>query len=225
MQNILSDIMGTITPNSFTKILLEDFRCNAALNITNSNDADINQIMESIKRENGLETDEEVIGYVHGQICKRNFKPDYLKLLGFVNIDSYRTGKVKGEFYGDVFESFQRWNLNKSGVYIFSNGSEESQEELFKTMKDGEKNDLSFFVSRFFDTAQVGSKSNPDSYKQIAEIIRAAPSTFLFLSDLEAELEAADKAGYGNVFLVVRPSNKPTEYNRYRRISSFNEID
>src|SRR3989338_2511463 len=220
MQNILSDMMGTTTPNSVLNKLMENFRENGASCISNADNANLDGIMEGIRGATGLQTYDEIIDYVHGQFQVRNFRSEYLALSGFVNVEACRTGRIKGEFYDDVPESFKRWKLNNRCIYIFSNGSEESQRELFRTAQQG---DLSVYVSRFFDTEQVGSKKERDSYKRIGEIIQVAPSTIFFLSDLEEELEAADKAGCA-VSLVIRPGNKPAEHDNRRKITSFNEI-
>lgn len=220
MKKILTDIMGTTSPNSFVKTLMQDFRENGASYIARASPEAI-RILNQIKEETGLETGEEVIQYVLGQIDQRNLRPEYLALCGEVNVNGYNTGRLRGEFFPDVPTAFKKWKQNRQGIFVYSNGSEESQKAMFKTARQG---DLSRYVSGFFDTAQVGSKDKPYSYERISEEIKTSTKDILFLSDLESELEAASKAGC-SVILVMREGNKPVENpDRYQKVRSFEEI-
>jgi enolase-phosphatase E1 len=218
MNKILTDIMGTTSPSSYVKTLMADFRENGASYITRATPEAI-KILDQIKEETGLKTGEEIVEYVDTQLRKKNLQPHYLALTGLVNIDSYTNGNLEGKFFDDVPRAFANWKKNEKGLYVFSNGSEESQKAMFRTHSE----DLSLYVDRFFDTAAVGSKYEADSYKRISDIVHDGPENILFLSDLQQELDAADEAGC-KVNLVVRPGNKSQE-NKYKAISSFQEVE
>jgi len=220
MKKILTDIMGTTSPNSFVKTLMRDFREKGASYIARASPQAL-RILDQIREETGLETGEEIIQYVFGQIDQRNLKPEYLALSGEVNVDGYNSGRIQGDFFSDVPIAFGKWKQNGKEIFVYSNGSEESQIAMFRTATQG---DLSKYVSKFFDTAKVGSKYESDSYKKISDEIKTSTAEILFLSDLERELEAADKAEC-NVKLVIRDGNKPVENpDRYNAVRSLEEI-
>ncbi len=56
----------------------------------------------------------------------------------------------------------------------------------------------------FFDT-HTGAKREAETYRRIAAQLRAAYATTLFLSDVEAELDAAREAGFLSFQLVRAP--------------------
>jgi enolase-phosphatase E1 len=70
-----------------------------------------------------------------------------------------------------------------------------------------EAGDLTEFIEDFFDT-RVGRKTEPSSYKKIAELLPRRPAEVLFISDVVAELDAASAAGF-QTLLCVRPGNHP----------------
>jgi len=174
---ILTDIIGTTSPNSYVKTLMQDCSKNGALYIARASPGAL-RIIDKIKQETGLKTGEEVIAYVLSEIDKRNLKPEFLALCGEVNVDGYKTGRLKGEFFADVPLALQRWKQNGRGIYVYSNGSEESQREMFRTASQG---DLTGLIRRFFDTAEVGTKYEADSYKRIADRIQTGTRNILFL--------------------------------------------
>lgn len=216
---ILTDIMGTTTPAGFVKTVVTDFVENGSDYLTSATQ-DAIKIIDFIKQEQSFTTGEQVIKYVTEQINKRNFREDFLELIGFVNIHGYQTGRLSGEVFEDVPVAFQNWKDNGKGIFIYSNGVAESQRQLYRTSNQG---DLTEHISGYFDTTVVGSKNERDSFLKISDKIQQDPKRILFLSDLLPELEAADSAGY-NVNLVVRPGNKPVEENNYKIVTSFTEL-
>ncbi len=219
MKAILTDVMGTTSPVGFVKTLMKDFSDNA-LSYVNKGEKEAIELIERIKEEAKLGTYEETVDYINEQIDQRNLQPHFLSLVGMVNVDGYKKGRLQGEFFDDVIGAFKNWKDNGKGIYVYSNGSEESLIKMFRTAKQG---DIGVFVNGSFDTDRIGSKSEPDSYKKIGGKILVDPADMLFLSDVLTELDAANDAGCP-VHLVVRPGNKPVEANSYKVINNFSEI-
>ena len=65
------------------------------------------------------------------------------------------------------------------------------------------------FLSGYFDITTSGSKKESPSYKNIAASIGVKPEEIVFVSDAEAELEAASQAGIGHPIMSIRPGNAP----------------
>ena len=63
------------------------------------------------------------------------------------------------------------------------------------------------YFSGNFDTTS-GSKRESESYKTIAKALGVEKMDVIFVSDLEAEIEAADQAGM-KVVVATRPGNAP----------------
>ncbi|MBT3298216.1 acireductone synthase [archaeon] len=216
---VLTDIMGTTTPTSFLKTLMMDFIQNGSEYLTSATPEAI-KLIDSIKEEQELTTGKQAIEYVANQLMKRNLRTDFLELIGFVNVEGYQTGRLSGEVFNDVPVAFQNWKDNGKGIFIYSNGSAESQKELYQSSNKG---DLTGLINGYFDTNIVGDKSKKDSYLIIADKVQEAPKRILFISDVLPELDAADSAGY-NVKLVVRPGNKSVTENDYKIVTSFTEL-
>ena len=70
-----------------------------------------------------------------------------------------------------------------------------------------EAGDLTPFFSGYFDT-RIGGKKEADSYRAILDELGVEASSVLFLSDIEAELEAAEACSMKTVWLV-RDGEKP----------------
>ncbi len=216
-RTILTDIGGTTTPNNDLRTILDDFRDNCTSLLT-STDPETMELLAKSGAKTGL-SGEKLVQFLYAELNNKVLDPDYLTLMGTVNTEGYRTGRLVGEFFDDVPVAFDRWSKNGQDIFVYSNGSEEFQQIKFQKARQG---DLSKYIKQFFDTAKVGGKYEVDSYKRINDAIGVNPQNIVFLSDLEKELSAADKAGFG-VILVERPGNKPQESD-YRRISSFLEI-
>jgi enolase-phosphatase E1 len=153
-------------------------------------------------------------------LMDRDRKSPGLKLLqGYIWQRGYANGELQGQVFPDVARSFERWDRAGVGVAIYSSGSVLAQRLLFGSTPDG---DLTRFISSFFDTAS-GAKNSPDSYRTIAESLRSPVDRLLFVSDVAAELEAAQTAGC-HVVMCVRPGNPPQPAVAVRQIHTFEEI-
>lgn len=131
----------------------------------------------------------------------------------------FLSGELTGTMFPDVADALRRWS-ETAKVAIYSSGSVEAQQLLFRYSSDG---DLTGFISSYFDT-RVGAKTSPDSYRAIAEAMDVAPEEVLFVSDVLRELDPAREAGC-QTRLSVREGNAPIDQTQeHLAISSFEEI-
>src|SRR5439155_1592127 len=103
----------------------------------------------------------------------------------------YGEGGLVGAIYPDVPQALRRWAKAGLRLYCFSYGSTEAQRLIFGHSSAG---DLSGLFSGFFDT-RVGNKRDPESFSRLAIGMGLPPAEILYISDVEAELDAAAAAG------------------------------
>jgi enolase-phosphatase E1 len=155
-------------------------------------------------------------------LMDRDRKSPGLKALqGLIWEEGYQAGRLRGEVFPDVAAALRRWRAAGIATAIYSSGSELAQRRLFESTPEG---DLTPLLSGFFDTA-VGPKRDPTSYRRIADRLQLDPTHILFISDVDAELAAAETAGH-QVVLSLRPGNPPqVRGGRFLSIHSLDEID
>lgn len=119
-------------------------------------------------------------------------------LQGMIWADGFAAGELTGHVYADAAEGLRRWHAAGIALYIYSSGSVAAQKLIFGRTEYG---DLTPLFSGYFDTA-VGAKQEAAAYRRIAEEIGLPPSEVLFLSDVEAELQAARDAGMAALLLA-----------------------
>jgi enolase-phosphatase E1 len=136
----------------------------------------------------------------------RDEKSTGLKSLqGKIWDEGYRAGELKSVVYPDVPPALKRWRGEGIDIAIFSSGSIQAQRSLFGNTAAG---DLTQFIRAYFDTT-TGPKTAPQSYARIAVILERAPSEVLFLSDVGAELDAAERAGLQTALCIRTPGSAP----------------
>lgn len=138
-------------------------------------------------------------------------------LQGLIWAEGYAEGTLQGHVYSDAVEGLRRWHAQGIALYVYSSGSVAAQKLIFGHTAFG---DLTPLFSGYFDTA-VGGKKEAGSYAAIASAIGVPAAEILFLSDVEAELDAAAAAGL-QVTLLARdgmPAASP-----YRLCESFDSI-
>ena len=115
--------------------------------------------------------------------------------------------------------AFERWRRQKREICIYSSGSVLAQQLLFRNVASG---DLTSHIAAFFDT-RVGSKTQTESYRKIAELLACNPCDILFISDTVKEVKAAHETGM-QAILCNRDlkASKSPEVNIV--IHSFDEI-
>lgn len=236
---ILLDIEGTTTPIAFVhEVLFSYARSHVAEFLTEhfaseeltadlallraEHAADLKQNPQTPALD--AETREAKIGslvaYVNWLIDQDRKSPGLKSLQGKIWKQGYVDGVLKSQVFADVAPAFERWRAEGLQISIFSSGSVLAQKLLFAHTEVG---DLTGFISNYFDTT-VGSKTDVQSYRQIAAALGRMPSEVLFISDVVVELAAASGAGM-QTLLSVRPGNQPqSSADDYRVIRSFDEI-
>ena len=233
---VLLDIEGTTTPIDFVYKTLFPY---ASLHVesflaTRSAEPEIRTIVQDLKAERandaaaGLappawsadskEKLRDSVAYVHW-LMARDSKSSPLKTLqGKIWQQGFESGELHGEVYPDVPPAFTRWRCRQGReIAIYSSGSILAQKLLFGSVPAG---DLTRDIRDFFDTA-IGVKTAAASYTKIAAAIQKSPREFLFLSDAEKEVEAAQSAG---MFAALCHRDATAATRSPDTIASFDEI-
>lgn len=133
--------------------------------------------------------------------------------------EGYGEGGLVGAVYPDVPPVLRRWSHAGLRLYCFSHGSTEAQRLIFGHSPAG---DLSGLFGGFFDTS-VGSKREPESFSRLAIGMGLPPAEVVYLSDIEAELDAAATAGMRTCQLV-RPGNGTQASEQHPTAEDFAEV-
>lgn len=112
-------------------------------------------------------------------------------LQGMIWALGYADGTLKGHVYPDTPDALRRWRGEGIPVHIYSSGSVAAQKLLFRNSVAG---DLTPLLSGYFDTTS-GPKRDAGSYAKIAATLGLPPAAMLFVSDVQAEVDAARDAG------------------------------
>ena len=110
---------------------------------------------------------------------------------GRIWAEGYASGAFKGHVYPDAARALRAWRDAGRRLFVYSSGSVEAQRLIFRHSDQG---DLEPLFSGWFDTT-IGPKREAASYVRIAEAIGEEAQAILFLSDVQAELDAAVGAG------------------------------
>jgi enolase-phosphatase E1 len=140
-----------------------------------------------------------------------------LKVLqGMIWREGYAVGRLAGAVYPDVPPALRRWAAAGLRLYGFSAGSAEAQRLIFRHSGVG---DLSGLFGGFFDT-NIGRKREPESFSHLAIALNRPPAGLVYLSDEEAELDAAATAGMRTCQVARRGSGTPPS-RQHPRAASF----
>jgi enolase-phosphatase E1 len=212
---ILTDIEGTTTPIAFVRDelfpyarmhLSEFLRAHAARP----------DVAAALAEAADLAGDQPVLQALLGWM-DQDAKITPLKTLqGLIWDDGYRQGRLTGRIYPDVPPVLRRWHEAGLRLYVYSSGSKAAQRLIFSHSDAG---DLEPLFGGFFDTT-TGPKRAADSYRMIARATGLPPEEFLFLSDIEQELDAAAEAGMG-VCQLVRPQDGTHASARHKTAPDF----
>lgn len=220
---ILTDIEGTTSSLSFVHDVLFPYAEEHIGEFIKDGFADnpeIREQLEAVAERSGVSANEldGLIEVLQAWI-REDRKETPLKVLqGMLWEQGYQSGAFRGHVYPDAAESLRNWHDRGLRLYVYSSGSVKAQKLIFGHSECG---DLTPYFSGYFDT-RVGPKRNPESYRNILDQIGVEPETVLFLSDVEAELEAAESVGMRTA-LLVREGPIPETTRPVMR--DFDEVD
>jgi enolase-phosphatase E1 len=161
----------------------------------------------------------QLVPYLH-QLIKSDIKLTPLKdLQGKIWKEGYETGELVSPLFADVPNALKEWRREGLILAVYSSGSVAAQKLLYQYSNAG---DLSPCFEYWFDTHQ-GSKQAMASYITICDMMHTIPNQVLFISDSQAELEAAQAAGL-QVVCSDRPGNAPSGITQLRSIQDFSSI-
>lgn len=224
MKLIITDIEGTTTPIDFVKKVLFPFSAKyledyvtARLDL-NTMQKILMQVSQTAKEEIGMSLDSKAAIQMLLQWIEEDRKHPALKTIqGQMWREGYASGVFTSEVYDDVPPALRRWHDAGNTLCVYSSGSVEAQKDLFKYTNAG---DLSGLFRYFFDTS-VGAKQEVQSYINILEKTQTIGPDALFLSDIEAELDAAAKAGIKTI-QVLRAGTIPG--TRHSTAADFGDV-
>jgi enolase-phosphatase E1 len=148
--------------------------------------------------------DARVLEHLHAWIAEDRKATPLKTLQGLIWQEGYEQSGLHGHVYDDVPAVLRAWHDAGIALYVYSSGSIVAQKVLFAHTAFG---DLTPLFRDYFDTT-IGSKREAASYVAIAKATGFAPGDMLFLSDVDAELDAAREAGMQTVRLL-RPADTP----------------
>lgn len=205
---IVTDIEGTTTSLSFVKDELFPYARARIADFVRERAAqpevarELEQVRAVMARERGGAADGIGLDDITRQLLRwidEDRKVTPLKQLqGLIWEQGYRAGELFGHLYDDAVQALRRWHAQGLGLYVYSSGSIHAQKLLFGHTAVG---DLTPLFSGYFDTT-TGAKQDVESYRRIASAIGLPAAEILFLSDIEAELDAAREAGMQTCQLV-----------------------
>ena len=222
---ILTDIEGTTSSISFVKDVLFPFARERIGDFVRAHarEPEVAAEIAATARESGVDpNDLDAVVRTLLQWIDEDRKATPLKALqGMVWKDGYRNRDFVAHVYDDAHESLKRWKADGRRLYIYSSGSIPAQKLYFAHTAHG---DLTPLFSDYFDTTS-GGKREAASYRRIAEAIGAPPSDIVFLSDIEAELDAAAEAGMATRWLRRDATEPPPPGAKHRAFDSFADLD
>lgn len=198
---IVTDIEGTTSSIAFVHDVLFPYARERLARYVSDHAARLAPLLEDVRREAGdpdLDAAGAIAQLLDWHDADRKVAP--LKTLqGMIWADGYADGTLTGHVYPDAIAGLRRFHDRGIALYVYSSGSIAAQRLLFAHTAAG---DLTPLFADYFDTG-VGGKRDAAAYRAIARRIGQAPGDILFLSDVAAELAAAQAAGFA-VLLLAR---------------------
>lgn len=192
---VLTDIEGTTSSISFVKDVLFPYARERLPRWVRERAADpaVRQWLDQAAREAGAAPgdDEAAIATLLAWIDEDRKATPLKALQGMIWAEGYAGESFVAHVYPDAVAQLHAWHADGHPIYVYSSGSVPAQQLYFGHTDAG---DLRPLFSGWFDTTS-GPKRESDSYRRIAAAIGAAPADIVFLSDIEAELDAARAAG------------------------------
>lgn len=213
IQAILTDIEGTTSSLSFVKDVLFPYARERMADFVrqHAHEPAVQAQLQALREQAGADMDEnQVIAQLLRWIDEDQKITPLKALQGMIWETGYRQGHFTGHVYADAARRLKQWHAQGIPLYVYSSGSVPAQQLLFAHTDFG---DLTPLFSGYFDTT-VGGKREPASYQAIADAIAIEAGCILFLSDIEAELDAARAAGMQTCWLVRDAQPDPQAVHR-----------
>ena len=211
---VLTDIEGTTTPSSFIQHVLMPF-AHAALPDWAAR-IDLPEVAGVLAEVRRMVPDQSELTTLR-HWSERDLKIAPLQQLqGMIWEQGYADGALRGQVFADIAPHLRAWAGSGLRVFTFTSGSIQAQRLIFGHSVDG---DLSGLIAGFFDT-RIGAKRDPDTYVRLAIGMNVPPLAVAFLSDVEAELDAATTAGM-RVCHIVRPGSGTAPSQRHPVAADF----
>jgi enolase-phosphatase E1 len=218
---ILTDIEGTTGSIRFVHEVLFPYARErmAAFLAAHRDEPAVRAEIEAVARETGVAPDDlsRITAVLIGWIDEDRKATPLKALQGMIWKDGFTSGELIAHIYPDAAARLRGWHEAGHRIFVYSSGSIAAQKLYFAHTSEG---DLTPLLDGYFDTT-TGGKREAESYRAIAAQIGVAPADIVFLSDVEAELEAAEQAGLRTVWLTR--DGRPEGATR-PSVSSFEEI-
>lgn len=213
---MLCDIEGTTTSLRFVHDVLFPLSHRKMQEFIETNWQHLEPEIHELEKEIHPAGKEAIVRTLRNWIDADRKHPILKKIQGKIWKDAYEAGEIRGHVYPDVPENFRRWKKEGITIAIFSSGSVEAQQLLFRYSEMG---DLTPFIDFYFDTG-TGPKKEAESYKKIVDRMGLPASDILFFSDVEEELDAARRAGV-QTKKIIRGSDKDSKETDARFVFGF----
>ncbi|WP_414431770.1 acireductone synthase [Alcanivorax sp. IL2] len=218
---VVTDIEGTTSSISFVKEVLFPYAARQfpAFLETHWNQPEVQAQVGAAEQESGRTLESPAsANALFQQWIRDDRKATPLKALqGMIWQAGYQNGDYTAHLYPDTAVALQAWKEKGLDLYVYSSGSIAAQKLFFGYSDEG---DLTGLLSGYFDTTS-GHKQETDSYRTIQQAIGLPAEQLLFLSDIEAELDAAADAGFRTIRLDREGSQGES---RHQVVTSFEEI-
>jgi len=140
---------------------------------------------------------------------------------GLIWQEGYARRELTSHLFDDVPPALRAWQEAGLVLAVYSSGSVAAQQALMAHAPQG---DLRPLFTAYFDITTAGAKREPSAYRTIAAALGIDPADLLFLSDTQAELDAAREAGWQTVGLMREGESQATASGE-PTVASFDEID
>ena len=223
---ILTDIEGTTSDISFVKEILFPYAAQHLPNYIRQFHQlpKVSSQLKLVAEESqcSIEDVEQLIATLLSWIEQDLKKTPLKELQGEVWAYGYEQGHFKGHLYQDAFEQLSWWQQQGLALGIYSSGSVKAQKLLFSHSDYG---DLTPLFSQYYDT-KIGHKREVQAYQAIVQDLLEKgvikhPEEVLFLSDVVAELDAAQAAGLHTAELRRDQQKGSADHPS---VSSFNQL-
>ena len=140
-------------------------------------------------------------------------------LQGRIWEQGYDLGSIQSELYPETLTALHAWASAGLKLAVYSSGSVAAQQLLYQHTANG---DICQLFCGWFDT-RTGPKKEAASYTSIAQTLNTGVNEITFVSDNQAECNAARKAGLHTLF-SLRDGNPDQDPGTHRVIRNLHEV-